>query len=272
MLSDEIASTVARFFDGGHGPSHDELTRAFARVHLSHADPRKADPFMGKMKRVRAVLAYAIDHEVDAGDQLVKILIGILRAAGAFRTGSDEYAGDDLIGAAREAFRHEGVELDLDGNLHQSTLENLEGVELTEALAAYVRRARRGGSDGALLVGTGKDLLEAVARHVLVEMTGSYAKSDNFPMTLHLAFDRLGLTTPPPNALDPLSGDPQKAVEEALWILGVCVNRLRSAQGTGHGRPFAPTVSDDQASIAIQAMGLVSELLLQKLPTPTKSN
>ncbi len=170
---------------------------------------------------------------------------------------------------AREA--REGYDLDAEGHLHQATLENLDGIELTEALTTYVRRARRGAADGALLVGTGKDLLEAVARHVLVEMTGSYPQAGNFPMTLHLAFDRIDLTTPSPSVLDGLSQDPQEAIEQALWLLGVCVNRLRNAQGTGHGRPFPATVTEEEASVAIQAMGLVSELLLQKLPVPTKS-
>lgn len=43
---------------------------------------------------------------------------------------------------------------------------------MTEALHAYVRRAKKGSMDSALLAGTGKDLLEAVAKHVLLVKWG----------------------------------------------------------------------------------------------------
>ena len=81
-------------------------------------------------------------------------------------------------------------------------LESLEGAELSEALRLYVRRARVGHSDAALVTGTAKDLLEAAARHALVEKTGSYDERMNFPMTLYHAFYAEGLATPPGDVLD----------------------------------------------------------------------
>jgi hypothetical protein len=45
---------------------------------------------------------------------------------------------------------------------------------LTDALRAYVDRINRNPDDAALQVGTGKDLDEAVARHVLEQRLGSY--------------------------------------------------------------------------------------------------
>jgi hypothetical protein len=44
-------------------------------------------------------------------------------------------------------------------------------MKLTQALESYVRRAQRGSEDAAMLTGSGKDLLEAAAAHVLVEIT-----------------------------------------------------------------------------------------------------
>ena len=79
---------------------------------------------------------------------------------------------------------------------YASTLDNLSGVQLTAELEAYVRRAQRGSEDGALLVGTGTDLLEATASHIITEKYGHYSKQANFPTLLGQAFTALGLATP----------------------------------------------------------------------------
>ncbi len=265
MINDEIISTIARFFEGGLGPSHDELGRLFRRFGLADADPARPGEPLGKMKRVREVLSSALDEDVNAGDELARSLLLVMKAAGCFRPNAENYAGEGTIRAAREAFRSVGYELDPEGNLRPQTLENLDGAQLTEALLVYVRRARVGSADAALVVGTGKDLLEATARHALVESTGRYPEGNNFPTTLFQAFDRLGLATPPPDLIQRLDSDPVRGLEQCLWLLGCTVNRLRNAEGTGHGRPFLPRVTDRQAAVAIQAMGLVSQLLLETL-------
>ena len=267
MLSDEVVSAVARFFEAGRGPSHDEVSRMVRRAGLDAADPQVRFPgeTIGKMKRVREVLSHALDADVAAGEKLVTSLIGSIKAAGGFRPASDVYASEDTIQAARDAFLAEGYELDPEGNLRQALLSDLAGVAATDALRAYVRRAHAGSADAALVVGTGKDVLEATARHVLVERTGAYPTGANFPTTLYQAFERLGLTAPGPEALQALDSDPRRAIEQALWLLGCAVNRLRNDEGTGHGRPFPATVSDSEARHAIQSMAVIAQLLLDGL-------
>jgi len=144
---------------------------------------------------VRAVLSWGIDNAPDKAEAFVFALIGLLRGKGGFRSGSSNYAGDDAIFEAREAFRLEGYVLSDEGELYASTLDNLSGVQLTAALEAYVRRAQRGSEDGALLVGTGKDLLEATASHIITEKYGHYSNQANFPTLLGQAFTALGLAT-----------------------------------------------------------------------------
>jgi hypothetical protein len=267
MLTDEVIGAIAHFFDGGAGPSHDELDRMIRRAGLEAADPRSGPDgaTIGKTKRVREVLSFALDRNRDAGEKLIRFLLGSMKAAGSFRPGAPSFAGEQSIKAAREAFRSAGFELDPEGNLRASTLDNLSGPELTDAIRAYVRRAQVGSEDAALLVGTGKDLLEATARHALVVRTGSYPSGGHFPTTLYQAFDRLALAVPPSGMVEKLDSDPVRAMDQCLWLLGVTVNRLRNAEGSGHGRPFPPTVTDEQARRAIQSMGLVSQLLLDAL-------
>jgi hypothetical protein len=73
------------------------------------------------------------------------------------------------------------------------------------------------------------------------------------------------MATPPHNLEQQLSRDPWEQIEQCLWLIGCAVNRLRNADGSGHGRPVPATVTPHQASVSIQAMGLLSEVLLERL-------
>ena len=115
-----------------------------------------------------------------------------VQGCGGFRSSSTNYVGDEAIKNAAHAFRSEGYELTSDGELHPVLLNNLTGTQMTTALMAYVRRARKGVTDAALVTGTGKDLLEATAKHVLVELKGSCPET-TFPALLGLAFVAVGL-------------------------------------------------------------------------------
>jgi len=267
VISVEVASTLAKFFDGGRGPSHDELTMWFRATGLLSADPGSSGPLgpIGKMKRVRNVLYFAVENDPAAGVRLVNQLVEGLRGSGAFLPGSETYAGDEVIAAGRRAFKDLGYELDPSGHLRPQTLDNLEGAELTEALRAYVRRARSGASDNPHVIGTAKDLTEAVARHVIVERGGRYSETMGFAGTLYQAYDLLGLTLPPSDLMERLEKDPRAAVQQSLYLAVCAVNRLRNAEGTGHGRPQPPKANERDARLSSQISGLVSELLLDLL-------
>jgi Abortive infection C-terminus len=265
-LSDPIVAAVADLFHADRWqPSHDDLTIQFGRAGLSHGDPRNTYAMTGKRKRVRGVLLYALDHDEAAGKKLVANLVGLVKGAGGFRSSSEFYVGDETFSNAREAFKAEGFELDLDGNLRPRLLENLDGEDLTGALFAYVRRARQGSADAALVTGTGKDLLEATARHVLVGKGRSYAGLD-FPGTLYQAFLAVGLTPSPGSvkAMSSLSSDAREKLVDALYVAGCSVNTLRNKEGTGHGRPFLTAVTEDESRAAVEVMGTISEFLLRE--------
>lgn len=115
---------------------------------------------------------------------------------GGFRSQSNNYVGRDSIETLRQAFRTEGYELSEDGDLRPVILDNLPEKEMTEALLAYAQRARKGVLDAALLVGTGKDLLEAVAKHVLLVKLNTCDSKGNFPYLLGQAFIAIEMKTP----------------------------------------------------------------------------
>src|SRR5437016_3864403 len=265
QLSDALITALSRLVDDGQTetkrePTHSTLTFHFQQVRLSKGDPAEAGQTVGKAKRVRAVLSWAIEHAPEAGGRLAASLVGVVKGSGGFRDGSPNFVGADVITDAVEAFRSDGYVLTRDGELRPLLLDSLSGRELSEALAAYVRRAKRGASDAALVTGTGKDLLEATAKHVLVTKYNTEPTTTNFPTLLAQAFMALGLTITRDQATTAAY-----RIDAALYELACSVNALRNSQGTGHGRPFPTSVSDVEARAAVESMGVVAERLLALL-------
>jgi hypothetical protein len=266
-LSDAIITAVAQLVDDAQSerrdPSHSDIEFEITRAGLSEGDPKNQGQTVGKAKRIRLTLSWALEHHPNRGAELVTSLIASIRGHGGFREGSPNYVGKHAVENANSAFAAEGYDLSMNGELRPRFLDNLSGEALNEALQAYVRRAKRGSDDAALVIGTGKDLVEAVAAHVVQQRYGGYSSTSNFPTLLGQAFVALGLATPmdPPISREP----PIKGVERAAYELACAINRLRNKQGAGHGRPWLPTVTDSQARMAVESMGVIAEMLLTRL-------
>lgn len=266
-ISDSIIFAVANLVDDAQcetrKPSHYDLGEEISRCKLQNVDPNKQGQNYGKAKRLRAVLTWALENEIDAGSKLVECILSLIRGNGGFRNDSPNYVGEQSILNAIEAFRVEGVALGSDGVLLPIVIEDLPSIEQKKALLAYVNRARRGAEDAALLAGTSKDLLEAVSAYVLTEKFGGYSIRDNFPTLLGQAFVALGLSTSQDKKNH---GEPiQKDLERSMFETACSINRLRNKQGTGHGHPFVSTVTKEEGKIAISMMGAIAEYMLEKL-------
>lgn len=272
-LSDSIVFALARIVDDSQSdtryPSHSDIEFMVTQCSLSQADPKNGGQVVGKAKRIRAVLSWALENSRVSGERFAALLISNVRSAGGFRETSPNFVGHEAIAGARQSFAEEGFDLGSDGALQPRVLDSLSGKELTDALSAYVVRARRGSEDAALLAGTAKDLLEATAAHILTERFGSYSHSANFPTLLGQAFVAANLATP---ADERQQGEPpQKRLERALYEAGCAVNLLRNKEGTGHGRPWLPTVTPEEATAAIEIMGIVADRLLSTLRSAAKA-
>lgn len=249
-------------------PSHADLDFIFQKSGVVEGDPKAKGQTVGKAKRVRAVLSWAVGNNLGAGRVCVSQLLSFLKAHGGFRSDSPNYIGAPAIQSLQSAFSAEGFALASDGELSAEVLDSLSGKELTTALAAYVRRAQLGAEDAALLTGTSKDLLEATAAHVLREIYNNDNPPHNFPTLLGQAFAGLGLKT---TADKELPGDtPQQRLQRHLFGAACAINTLRNKQGSGHGRAWDATVTAAEAHAAIQTMGLVAQLLLNALAARNK--
>lgn len=266
-VNDTVIYALARLVDDAQkerrDPSHSDIEFTINRFGLSDGDPNKEGQLVGKAKRVRAVLTWAIENKPDMAERFAAGLIATVKACGGFREGSPNYVGRDEIENLADALKIVGISLGKDGSLAPLTLESLSGKYLTEALELFVKRAKKGIEDAALVVGTSKDLMEAVAAHVLQELWGGYPTTANFPTLLGQAFTALDMATP---ANKKIKGEhPRKNLERKMYELACAINRLRNKQGTGHGRPWVPDLTKEEARSAIEFIGIISERMLIEL-------
>lgn len=266
-VNDTIIYSLVRLVDDAQkerrDPSHSDLEFQINRAGLIHVDPNKDGSPVGKAKRLRIVLNWAIENDTAKAEKLVAGIISAVKGCGGFRNSSPNYVGSDAIADLTSALRHEGVILGDDGSISPVALDSLSGRKLTQALRGYVNRAKKGIEDAALVVGTSKDLMEAVAAHVIQELWGHYPSTANFPSLLGQAFVALDMATPEQK---PAPGEHQRCrLERSLYETACSINNLRNKQGSGHGRPWVPDLRDSEARAAVELIGAISELMLNNL-------
>lgn len=271
-LNDELIIALSKIVDDAmltvkRLPSHSEIEVQINRFNLTEGDPKKHGQASGKAKRTRSVLNWALEFNLEGGEKFAVALINLVKANGGFRDSSPNYVGSENIQNLKISLKNIGFNLTSDGDILHMVLDNLPALEVEQVLSIYIRRAKKGSEDAALLAGTSKDLLEAVAGHILVRKYGEYPQTANFPTLLGQAFVALDISTSLKD-IKPDSSPSQKAkqnMEICLYELGCSINKLRNKEGTGHGRPFLPSISLNESMLAIESMSSISEYLLKKL-------
>lgn len=268
-VDDTITYALAKLVDDAgksrRDPSHYDLDALIKRVGLSQFDPNKEGSPIGKAKRVKGILLSGILSHHDQAEQFAVGLIDLVRGVGGFRERSPNHVGAEAIANLSEALKVKGVLLASDGVITNVSLASLSGRALTSALRNYVERAQQGVEDAALVVGTSKDLLEAVSGHVLQELWGHYSANTNFPTLLGQAFTALDMATPETPKVE--GEHARRDLERGLFQVACSINKLRNKQGTGHGRPWMPDVTKEEARASVEVMGIVAGLILDRLET-----
>lgn len=266
-ISDLIIITLSKLIDDAQvtsrEPTHYDLEVQIKKASLTHADPKMQGQSVGKAKRIRATLNWAIENNPKAGSNLISLILSQVRANGGFREDSPNFVGKEQILNAISAFESEGFSLGENGDIRPKVLDSLKGKHLTEALQAYAQRAKKGSEDAALLSGTGKDLLEAVAKHIIQTKFGSHPTNANFPTLLGQAYAALRMATPEDIKVSNESAI--KDYERALFNIATSINRVRNKEGTGHGRLCISALSENESRSVIETVGIISEFLLNRL-------
>lgn len=267
-ITDLIIVAISKLVDDAQvepkrEPTHYELEVQIKKAGLTQADPKSHGQSVGKAKRVRATLNWAIEHNPKAGGELISLLVSQVRAVGGFRETSPNFVGKEPILNAISAFDAENLCMSENGDIRPKVLDTLKGKHLTEALQAYAQRAKRGSEDAALLSGTGKDLLEATAKHVIQSKFGAHPANANLPTLFGQAYAALNMATPetPKAENEPAIKD----YERALFHMATGINRVRNKEGTGHGKLCITALSTAESHSIIESVGIVAEFLLNRL-------
>jgi hypothetical protein len=259
-VSDEIAGALGRFFFGGIGPSHPTLSGVFLRAGLSDFDPYDASlGTPNKETRVQTVVRAALRRQSHAR-RLVDGLLAALRVHGSFTVGGRHY-DQGAIATAQAAFRRAGWALSDSGELNV-----LGHIDLVtggrEALDEQLDRLRRATDDPGQLLGSAKDLLEAVAKFVLEEW--GTPQDGDFGHLWYLARDRLGIH-PAQVVADGPGAHQVRKILGASWTIAEQVNELRNLQGAGHGRTLPTGVTPEMALLVVREACSVAQFALSTL-------
>lgn len=203
-------------------------------------------------KESRVLRAFAVARKEPArARKLIDGLLSALRLANLIGEG----VGGEDVDRLRRALGSAGWYL-TDGGY----LRAFAGVEVDtggrEALDEQLERLHRSTADPGLLIGTAKDLLEAVAKFVLEELGFPTTTKMDFGQVWHLARERLGVL---PEQVDPdLPGAAAiKAIHQSTWRI--------AEQGTGHGRTLPTGISEELALLVVREAGSVAEYMIRLL-------
>jgi hypothetical protein len=207
---------------------------AASRVPLQRPDYGADDPYRvadgtpNKETRVHIVLRAATRRSARARD-LVDGILTSLRLSGMFDA-ERETCDRQAVTTLQRALRREGWDLTDDG-----LLTTLGEIDLEtggrEALDEQLDRLRRSTDDPGALLGSAKDLLEAVANFVLEEL--GTPQDGEFGHLWYLARDRLGIH-PQQVVPDGPASEQIRKILGASWTIAEQVNALRNLQGAGH--------------------------------------
>jgi hypothetical protein len=119
--------------------------------------------------------------------------------------------------------------------------------------------------DPALVLGTSKELLETVSKLVLT--SASEAVPDKFPALLAKALQALGLHAKAVGGDDDIA-DATRRILGSLQQIGIGINDLRNARGTGHGRAATVKLSARHARLAGGSAIVLATIMLDTFNDP----
>ncbi len=245
-----LAKVVADYWAGGNGPSHGVLDDAFAVAGLGPEGGSKRDRVSDAIKNVPERDLFTLL------DQLIELLRD-------FELPNAEPAAIERL---QQTMRPFGFRLSQAFDLTSASGPAMDHLPDLPALRDHIDRIQRAmrDEDHAQLLGSTKEMLESVAKHVLTSV-GQEIPS-KFPGLLTAAFEALDLH--PKGVKNPDSepgASTRKILGGALQIV-LGIDELRNSHGTGHGRLGpAPRLGPRHARLAAGAGTTVATLLLDTL-------
>ena len=182
-ISDYLVGRINEFFQGGSGPTHSKLTQVFLETGVDdgyHFSPDGDGP--NKQTRIRDAFR-KIGRNPEKSALLLSKLVNLLRLNGDLTliSNSKRYG---LV----EALNENGWTLS-DSNLLETSGPINLATAGRDSLQEQLDRLNRSTDDPALLLGTAKELIEAIYKFVLEEIGTGVPKNYKFQQLQYLALD-----------------------------------------------------------------------------------
>lgn len=262
-ISHDVAAAFARFFHRGVGPSHNQIRRVL--ITAGYDDGYEySDRIGGPTKESRIHQAFNLaQRQQGTARRFVEGLLSILRVEGVIGNAEPDQSENER--KLRLALGRDGWYLSDNGDLSRFGGADLE-TGGREALEQHLNRLRKAAGDPALLLGSSKEVLESVAKIVLVEFGYERVavRKMKFGQLMHLSRERLGIL---PQSVDPnVEGHAHiRKLYQSIWSIIDEINELRNLQGTGHGHDLPIGVPDDLARMIVKETCIVAEFMLATL-------
>lgn len=112
-VTDAIIYAVARLAHDAQterrDPSHSDIEFQINKAGLTKADPNKEGSPVGKAKRVRIILSWALENNPDACEKFASGLISHIKACGDFRKTAPNFVGEEAIENLSSSLKELGV-------------------------------------------------------------------------------------------------------------------------------------------------------------------
>lgn len=268
-VSDEIAATLGAFVSGGDGPAHTKLTQVFDRTGYGSIAPynfNNPNQKPNKENRIRFTIQAAIKDPARSVE-LIEGLLAEYRAFGFFNTIEDRHNEKERLERyrlAKQAFMRSGWELTESGEIFPAGVSSVVATTGRPAINEQLDRLRRGLEDPALMLGTAKEMLESTAKYVCEDFSAPYRENMKFDELWYHARDRLGILPEQVNLNQPGAKELRKILQSS-WSIARMTNKLRNAEGTGHGRTFTTAIGPSVAHFVVREACSVVQLVLETL-------
>lgn len=258
-----VARAIARFWEGGVGPSHNDLDEVFGDFGI-------LEHITGASKRERVAEAIRFST-ADLRPHLAIELIALLRQRDMLDPENEHFPGDAAVDELRDSLGHLGLRLDDEKgqtDLVSFVGDHLQGVRDLPAVREHIERIQRavGYKDASLVVGSAKELIETTTKVVLTETGTEFDPNEDLAWLNKQALTALGLHKNSVMRGDDV-GTTTASILGSLSQIALRVNDFRNADGTGHGRtePSNIRLTDRHARMAAGAAAVYCTMLLDTL-------
>lgn len=261
-INDAVVGAFAAFVHGGKGPTHSALGRVFVACGCSDIDPFDEQTRTPNKEQRVLTVGRAASRKAGSGRKFTEGMLEQLRLAHVFSgtAGVSDVDFSKAVEVLRSELNAIGWGLSEDGRLESQDEIDFE-TGGRAALDEQIERLRRNSEDPAALIGTSKDLVEAVCKYVLEEIGWLSPKKYSLDALLALTFEALEIRatvvpegSPGSASLRGIYGSAEKILKE--------LGKLRNVQGTGHGRTRVTDIPVEAARFVVGQVVLVCGLIL----------